>query len=218
MTGTASCSIAVTESWRCLTSTRARRALEACERGWPPPPAGRTPPIVLRSSPTEKCGPRAAITSTRTSASSLIAWQARGRSFHRSVPMALRASGRSSHSVAICPSTSRLSTGDVNSSTAVIEPSSVGPGQSRHQIDPDSYPTLRAPERLAPRADCLMPCSRRYVPESRPMPDEPQGRSPVARQAAHEWWRDAVVYEIPIESPPNPRNVPPHPMGAAPCR
>ena len=57
-------------------------------------------PMALRSRPTEKCGPWAATTTTRTSWSSPTAAMARGRSRHSSGPMALRASGRSSHTVA----------------------------------------------------------------------------------------------------------------------
>ena len=68
--------------------------------------------MALRSRPTEKCGPLAAITTARTSASPLTAAIARGRSRHRSMPMALRASGRSSHTVATCSSCSMLSTGE----------------------------------------------------------------------------------------------------------
>ena len=77
------------------------------------------PPISLRSRPTEKCGPFAATTTARTDASEPTAAMARGRSRHRSVPMALRASGRSSHTVATASSCSMLSTGDSNCAIAL---------------------------------------------------------------------------------------------------
>ena len=66
----------------------------------PPPPPVSMPPIALRSRPTEKCGPSAATTTTRTVVSADSTAMARGRSRHRSTPMALRASARSSHKVA----------------------------------------------------------------------------------------------------------------------
>ena len=81
----------------------------------PPPvlaPAASRPPMALRSSPTEKWGPRAATTTTRTSVSSLTTCMARGRSRQRSGPMALRASGRSSHTVATASCCSMLRTGE----------------------------------------------------------------------------------------------------------
>ncbi len=96
---------------------RARAAIEGGDElssRFSPPPLS-TLPMALRSSPTEKCGPLAATTTTRTASSSLSAPMARGRSRHRSTPMALRASGRSNHSVATVSSTSMLSTGDSKS-------------------------------------------------------------------------------------------------------
>ena len=70
--------------------------------------------MALRSSPTEKWGPLAATTTTRTSLSSPTACMARGRSRQRSSPMALRASGRSSHTVATASWRSMVRTGDSN--------------------------------------------------------------------------------------------------------
>ena len=62
--------------------------------------AAKPPPNSFRSSPTLKCGPFAAMISTRTSGSAAIAAAASGRSRHKALPMALRASLRSSHNVA----------------------------------------------------------------------------------------------------------------------
>ena len=67
----------------------------------PPPPPVSMPPMALRSRPTEKCGPLAATTTARTAASAPTArpWPGAGPATGPS-PMALRASGRSSHTVA----------------------------------------------------------------------------------------------------------------------
>ena len=53
--------------------------------------------MATRSRPTEKWGPRAAMTTARMSGSEPMAAMARGRSDQKSGPMALRFSGRSSH-------------------------------------------------------------------------------------------------------------------------
>ena len=110
--------------------SRARRPLSAGEAGRASPPGSASlpppvsmSPIALRSSPTEKCGPLAATTTTRTEESADTASMARGRSRQRSTPMALRASGRSSQTVATVSSTSMLRTGD---SKLAISP--MGPG------------------------------------------------------------------------------------------
>ena len=110
-----------------MRAPRARAAMEACDElpaappGVSPPPAS-SPPIDLRSSPTEKCGPLAAMTTARTAVSPVSTAMAAGRSRHRSTPMALRASGRSSHSVATSPSCSIVSTGDSNRAVSSISP------------------------------------------------------------------------------------------------
>src|SRR5580692_7731505 len=69
--------------------------------------------MAVRSSPTEKWGPRAATTTARTSGSEARAAMARGRSDQKAGPRALRLSGRSSQRVATWPSTSTVSTSEV---------------------------------------------------------------------------------------------------------
>ncbi len=114
------------ESCSRSSSARAPRARAAVDGGAAPAesssPPESVPPIALRSSPTEKCGPLAAKTTARTVVSPLTAAMARGRSRHRSVPMALRASGRSSHTVATDSSCSMLSTGDSNVAISSMAP------------------------------------------------------------------------------------------------
>ena len=68
--------------------------------------------MATRSRPTEKCGPLAASTTTRTVGSEAIASMARGRSDQNGGPMALRFSGRSSHRVATWASASMARTSD----------------------------------------------------------------------------------------------------------
>ena len=88
---------------------RVRIARVAIEGGWPAPPfpsgapvAGseRVFPIVLRSSPTVKSGPRAATTTARTASSEETSAMATGNSSKKADAIALRASVRSSHTVA----------------------------------------------------------------------------------------------------------------------
>ena len=103
----------------------------------------------LRSSPTLKCGPFAAMTSTRTLAIAASAALARSRSRHRALPIALRASSRSSHSVATCWLTSRVMTSDSNSTIPPalgpsLEPGSAGEkGPSITLARPLIYENLR---------------------------------------------------------------------------
>ena len=115
MTGSGQSATALTEAWRRRISARADRARAAIDRGAPSPdPAAPvSPDMATRSSPTEKWGPRAAITTARTSGSDPMAAMARGRSDQKSGPMALRFSGRSSHRVATWPSTSMARTSEV---------------------------------------------------------------------------------------------------------
>ena len=121
MTGLGHRATAVMASCSRSTSVRAARPRAAMEAAVVPvpapsllPPLARMLPIALRSSPTEKCGPLAAMTTARTAGSASTAAMARGRSCHRSRPMALRASARSSHTVATPSSCSMLKTGDAN--------------------------------------------------------------------------------------------------------
>ena len=69
--------------------------------------------MLLRSRPTVKHGPRAAITTTRISSSSASSAIITGRSSQNAGPKALRRSGLSSHSVATWPSRSMVRTLDV---------------------------------------------------------------------------------------------------------
>ena len=70
--------------------------------------------MATRSRPTEKWGPLAAITTARTSGRRRGRPWPRGRSSQKAGPMALRFSGRSSHSVATWPSTSMVRTSELN--------------------------------------------------------------------------------------------------------
>ena len=64
--------------------------------------SGDAPPNSFKSRPTLKCGPRAAMTRTLIVASLATAAAASGRSRQKARPSALRASARSSQSVATC--------------------------------------------------------------------------------------------------------------------
>ena len=115
-TGTGQFATELTDAWRRRTSDRADRALAADDCGVPSPGPGAPvrPAMATRSSPTEKWGPRAAITTARISASEPMAVMARGRSVQNAGPMAFRFSGRSSQSVATWPSASMERTSEEN--------------------------------------------------------------------------------------------------------
>ena len=116
MTGTGQSATAVTEAWRRTISARCRarpgRPSTAADRRRSGRRRRRCPAMATRSSPTEKCGPRAATTTARTAGSAPMAAMATGRSSQKAGPMALRFSGRSSHRVATWPSTSMARTSD----------------------------------------------------------------------------------------------------------
>ena len=126
--------------------------------GSSPPPAKRLP-IALRSSPTEKCGPLAAMTTARTELSAETAAMARGKSRQRSMPIALRASGRSSQTVATCSSCSSVKTGESKVVLSAMERRLSGPdgtteGSIRlnrpHFPPPPSSHHGRTPRRVHP--------------------------------------------------------------------
>ena len=114
MTGTAHSATEVTEACRRMISARADRARAAIDSGDPlaalDGPA--SPDMATRSSPTVKWGPRAAMTTARTSGSLPSAAMARGRSDQNAGPSALRFSARSNHRVATFPSISMVSTSE----------------------------------------------------------------------------------------------------------
>ena len=120
MVGTAQAAREVTEACMRRMATWDDRARAAIEGG--ASPAGvegpASPDMATRSSPTVKCGPRAATMTTRMVGSSPMAAMARGRSDQKAGPRALSLDGRSNHRVATWPSTSRVRTSEEKEATA----------------------------------------------------------------------------------------------------